>query len=1110
MLPHSSYLGVAVRLVASPEEDTFTIPTPWRRFVHPRRDGVPGPALKVDRAAAWRLVDEVRARLEDILVASLPDDDIGAEALTYLESVGAEGTPRGAAAIATAVQRFLTEGEGWRRGGELAAFADTWVVDRGLDFAVRAAAEYERVSTGWGGDPRQPGFYFTPVGVGTSAFKGERRVEVGPIPARVRAHLVAAGEAEHAAAVDVLDEYRHDDPLLAAFLVPERADWVAAAAATGNSAMLLCALGDADDVNARAARFEVYAVTRQPSTLFTLVAAAGPAVAPALAAWFDRGHATADGQKRLLTALAALPSDEAFDLLVRRLDRKYVRPAVAEAAKRFPVRAARLLAEAATSGSAIAEDLLRAHLAGHPELAAGLPEAVLARVPAAAPETAPHTLPPLLADPPWLRQKTRPKPVVIADLLSDDDVTVRWQPGEREAWAATRGQVPTAFGHREWADLFDQFLAGSLPDHLEPGLFGAGPEEYVRPLLANWRPRLLWQLDDWLKSLVARYELDALPLALHAAEANPAVHTAVLVPFACADVAELMVELFRLKSARKGVLAWLARHPRAAARHLVPDAMAKPGKERRAAEAMLRLLPAADVRAAAATYGDRVEAAITAMLATDPLDVLPTRIPKVPDWVEPGVLPPVELRDGGTLPATAVRHVVTMLAMSRPGEVYAGVDVVRELCTPGSLAEFAWGLFQSWQSAGMPARDSWALDALGWLGDDETVRRLAPVIRAWPGDGGHARAVNGLDVLAAIGTDVALMHLYGIAQKVTFKGLKAKAAEKIAAVAAELGLSAEQLGDRLVPDLGLDAGGSLTLDYGPRRFVVGFDEGLRPYVADEDGTRRKNLPKPAASDDQELAQAAYARFTALKKDARTIAADQVRRFEQAMVAQRRWPRTEFTDLFVAHPLLWHIVRRLVWAQFSGDTVVTTFRVAEDRTLAGVEDDTLVLPEPATVGIAHPVHLAGTLPAWVEVFADYEILQPFPQLDRPVHTLTENERTATSLSRFEQVTVPTVKVLGLTRRGWQRATPQDAGVEPWLMRPLPGGRAAVLNLEPGIVAGAVEEFPEQRVEHVWLSDTGDGDRWPRGGVRFGELDPVVASELLADLIELTGVASSPVP
>src|SRR5690606_6249017 len=162
------------------------------------------------------------------------------------------------------------------------------------------------------------------------------------------------------------------------------------------------------------------------------------------------------------------------------------------------------------------------------------------------------------------------------------------------------------------------------------------------------------------------------------------------------------------------------------------------------------------------------------------------------------------------------------------------------------LAEWGWSLFLAWRVAGLPAKEGWVLDAQGMIGNDETVRRLAPIIRAWPGEGGHARAVRGLDVLAAIGTDVALMHLHGIAQKAGRRRLRSRAGGKIAEVAASLALPAEQLADRLVPDLGLEADGRTGLDYGRRRFVVGFDEQLRPYVADEDGTRRKDLPKPGA------------------------------------------------------------------------------------------------------------------------------------------------------------------------------------------------------------------------------------------------------------------------
>jgi hypothetical protein len=256
----------------------------------------------------------------------------------------------------------------------------------------------------------------------------------------------------------------------------------------------------------------------------------------------------------------------------------------------------------------------------------------------------------------------------------------------------------------------------------------------------------------------------------------------------------------------------------------------------------------------------------------------------------------------------------------------------------------AWAVFERWQTAGYSAKESWALDALGLVGNDDTVRQLAPLIHAWPGESAHKRAVAGIDILTSIGTDVALMHLHRIAEKAKFKGLKGTAKARMEEVADGLGLTTDQLGDRLVPDFGLDQDGSLVLDYGERRFRVGFDEQLKPTVADEAGAQRKALPKPGAKDDPSLATAAYARFSSLKKDVRAVAGDQIRRFEKAMVTGRRWTAAEQRSLFVEHPLLWHLTRRLVWATFTTDGMVSeSFRVAEDRTLADSADDEITAP-----------------------------------------------------------------------------------------------------------------------------------------------------------------------
>ena len=481
----------------------------------------------------------------------------------------------------------------------------------------------------------------------------------------------------------------------------------------------------------------------------------------------------------------------------------------------------------------------------------------------------------------------------------------------------------------------------------------------------------------------------------------------------------------------------------------------------------------------------------------------PSKTPKIGDWADVAQWPQILLRSKEyALPASTSRQVLAMLTLSKPGAAHPHIAVVKELCDPASLAEFGWAMFGAWQANGSPAKDNWALAGLGWLGDDETVRRLSPVIKAWPGQGGHTRAVVGLDVLATIGTDVALMHLHMISQRVPFKALKLRAQEKIAEVAAALGLTGEQLGDRLVPDFGLNADGSLVLDYGPRTFTVGFDEHLKPFVTDQDGKRRKELPTPNSKDDADLADAARKQFASLKKDVRMVAADQVRRLEAAMVSQRSWAASEFTELLAGHPLVWHIVRRLVWTAEATGTA-TGFRVAEDRSLADVSDDAFVLPPDAQVRLAHPLNLADTLGSWSELFADYEILQPFPQLGRPVLAFTDEEREAGRLTRFEGHEVPVGKLLGLTKRGWERGTPMDAGVERWISRKVGPEAYLVIDLDPGIAVGMVAELGDQTLSTLWLNDQPQ-DFWRNRKItlRFADIDPVTASELLADLTELT--------
>ena len=121
--------------------------------------------------------------------------------------------------------------------------------------------------------------------------------------------------------------------------------------------------------------------------------------------------------------------------------------------------------------------------------------------------------------------------------------------------------------------------------------------------------------------------------------------------------------------------------------------------------------------------------------------------------------------------------------------------------------EFGWELFEGWLLEGAPAREKWRFTALGRFGGDATALRLGPLIRVWPGESQHNTRGPRARRAARDRDRHALMQLNGLAQKLKYKALQARAREAMAKVAAELQLTTEQLEDRIVPDCGLDADG---------------------------------------------------------------------------------------------------------------------------------------------------------------------------------------------------------------------------------------------------------------------------------------------------------------
>ncbi|VWC06912.1 hypothetical protein BLA13014_05024 [Burkholderia aenigmatica] len=618
--------------------------------------------------------------------------------------------------------------------------------------------------------------------------------------------------------------------------------------------------------------------------------------------------------------------------------------------------------------------------------------------------------------------------------------------------------------------------------------------------------------------MMATFGLPALPGLIAAVRSKPTENFGGALNYGAVECAPIAARAFaKLKTLRDEGRTWLLKFPEHAASGLIAPSLGKPGEARDCAGAALRLLQANGHEAllmdVAARYADdAVQQAVRAVLDESPLDRFPTKRSKLPEFWQPrGWRRPV-LKNGKALPDDALDHLGQMLTFPTNEEIYGGIDVVKDACTAESLADFAWDCFNAWLDAGAPGKEGWALTALGLFGNDDTARKLTPLIRTWPGESAHARAATGLDVLASIGSDVALMLLNGIAQKVKFRALQDRAREKIEAIAEARGLSSEELEDRLAPDLGLDAQGTMLLDFGPRAFQVGFDETLKPYVRETGadgvpGARLADLPKPKKTDDPVKGKDAVERFKLLKKDARTIASQQLARLEVAMCGRRRWTPEVFRAFLAEHPLVRHLVQRLVWGVYEvddggnfGGTLKACFRVAEDGTAATADDDAFTLPEGATIriGVPHALEIApADAAAFGQVFADYELLQPFAQLGRDVYRLTDDERNGRLLERWKGVKVPTGRVLGLVNKGWRRGQVEDGGCIWYFTKPLGAGKVIELSLDPGIIVGAIDMYPDQALGAL---QAGAPSNW--GSIRepdaLSTLDEISASELIRDL------------
>ncbi|MEW2358872.1 hypothetical protein [Spirillospora sp. NPDC029432] len=361
-----------------PDEDVLVLPEPLREDLHPRRGGaIPGGSRLYDSAEgkvrsgdtadsaagakAAKLVEEHRKHLDRVLAAPRGDRDLAEHARAYL--AGADD-PAGAAAVLAAV--------GARRGRDTTRiFTDGWIADRGPAFAAAALAEHNTIANSTSRLERLEADLF--------------RFLESVCLRRVRGLLALGPEEEYERAVERLAGSRRtrSQRLVVSYLVPTRDDWVDECCleppATGHGegayrALLWASISTPRHLELLGDwRLEEWDFGAYSSGMrATMADGAGAAIAPVLVDAWDRMTIYKPWREAFVELISLLPGDEAFRLLLERYDREHARTYLRAAMERCPVRAARVLAGVAASGSRsalLAAGLLHAHLEAHPELA---------------------------------------------------------------------------------------------------------------------------------------------------------------------------------------------------------------------------------------------------------------------------------------------------------------------------------------------------------------------------------------------------------------------------------------------------------------------------------------------------------------------------------------------------------------------------------------------------------------------------------------------------------------------------------------------------------------------------------------------------------------------
>lgn len=359
---------------------------------------------------------------------------------------------------------------------------------------------------------------------------------------------------------------------------------------------------------------------------------------------------------------------------------------------------------------------------------------------------------------------------------------------------------------------------------------------------------------------------------------------------------------------------------------------------------------------------------------------------------------------------------------------------------------------------------------------------------------------HGVLVMERVNTPLTIRILDDWSRKSRRDALKWRASAALGRMANARGIDVDELSEMAIPDFDFDARGERRFDYGARTICVKLGAGDELVYIDESRDKKlKSMPNATSKDDAELVKQARSEISLVKKELRRLRRVQQARFQNAMISGQRWEMKSWHTRYAFNPVMRSFAQGLLWGVFDVATQQLKHAVIVDASadLIDLEDNVITLDESSQkLGVVHPSMLPATQhAAWTQTFADYEIIESFPQLTRDVYARADWPETTHALcTKFKGLNSGTF--MGRAERsGWQKGPREDAGLVNSTDRHM--GNYVMSLVHDGYSPDYFDDSQLLYVSDVVITNNSGKS------VSLADLPDHVFSELVYSLMHLTG-------